>query len=638
MTSMFRLSILISLFLSGVLLGQEKPTPRSLSPDAGKTLSSIPVQNAGRPKPLDSFARFTLLACYHKSKMEDMSAANWMAQLLLDPDTAYDVKCFRLKNEDLIEDLGLTPSPDHKHVYSFNDLRTIIDSQRERIMDISARPKESRSLIESQLLKLNEAVRHYFSVSRSFTCLTPELTIHNEQLAKELNLPKDKQFSFFELYQRWDQLREIVNKINKDFDRSDVYHNAVFSLAASLRDMQQHEGTLASLSIVPPKDDQIHDEWKTPWQVLATDSQAKDHEIAYLKDLQETVNSLISGKDQDNKALAEKIRSYSSDKIQSLTKAELVYNRMDAFTRSLAFYLLGFLFLCASWMFAGKPLRWTSWGLVLLGLLIHTAGILLRMYIRGRPAPVTNIYESVIFVGFTCVLIGLILEWIRRDGLGLIIAIFPGAILHFVGFRYASDGDTMGRLVAVLDSNFWLSTHVVTITLGYGFAAAAGLLANIYLYIRLIKPDDKKFYQGISKAFIGITLFALLLCIVGTILGGIWGDQSWGRFWGWDPKENGALLICLWLLIILHGKWGKQLKELGIATMLSLTNITVLLAWFGVNLLSVGLHNYGFTEGAARNLTIACGAIVVLTFIPSAAIFIRDQSRAPKQVPPTPQP
>jgi ABC-type transport system involved in cytochrome c biogenesis permease subunit len=191
----------------------------------------------------------------------------------------------------------------------------------------------------------------------------------------------------------------------------------------------------------------------------------------------------------------------------------------------------------------------------------------------------------------------------------------------------------MGRLVAVLDSNFWLSTHVVSITIGYGAAAVAGLTANAYLFVRLFKPNNKDLIKSISKNFIGVTLLALLFCITGTILGGIWGDESWGRFWGWDPKENGALLLCLWLLIVLHGKWGKQLKELGVATMLALTNIAVLLAWFGVNLLSVGLHSYGFTEGAAFYLLIACSAILVLTALPAFIIYIRDatQVKAPQQ-------
>ncbi len=630
-----RILIILGLLIPCLVSAQTQPEPRdpqpetrNLSPDAGEILAPLAVQNEGRTKPLDSFARFNLLACYHQSKLGKVSAADWLAQLLLDPDAAYEVKCFRIRNEDLLADLGLPKRADGKHVYSFNELRKVIDDQRARVQAVSARDKDERTLIESQLLKLYSTVHGYFSISRSFTCLTPEIVIDNAQLAQELNLPHGKPFSFFQLHQRWDTFRPLVDKLHAHYDGANPYHQAVLQLGTQLRNMQQRESRFASLTIIPPADDPILKTWLTPWQVLDSQHNATEHEIKAMTELEAAITALIRNDSSTATKHITTLQSVSSDKVNALAKAELSYNRLDAFTNSVAFYLLGFLLLCLSWLFAGKQLRWASWSVILIGLLLHTAGIILRMYIRGRPAPVTNIYESVIFVGFTCVLLGLIIEFRRRDGLGLIISVIPGAILHFVGFKYAAEGDTMGRLVAVLDSNFWLSTHVVTITIGYGAASIAGLIAMSYLYVRLFKPNNKNLLQSISKNFIGVTLLALLFCIVGTILGGIWGDQSWGRFWGWDPKENGALLICLWLLIVLHGKWGKQLKELGIATMLSLTSITVLLAWFGVNLLGVGLHNYGFTEGAARNLTIACGSIFLLTVIPSTIIFLRDAIRS----------
>ena len=106
------------------------------------------------------------------------------------------------------------------------------------------------------------------------------------------------------------------------------------------------------------------------------------------------------------------------------------------------------------------------------------------------------------------------------------------------------------------------------------------------------------------KALFSTLAAGLIFSFIGTMLGGIWADQSWGRFWGWDPKENGALLIVMWLLMMLHLKISGWVKGAGYALGLVLANITVALAWFGVNLLSVGLHNYGFTEGAAFNLLI----------------------------------
>ncbi|MBT8038366.1 MAG: cytochrome c biogenesis protein CcsA [Verrucomicrobiae bacterium] len=614
--------------LTAQTAGPPSTPGKNLSPDAGKTLAPIPVQSAGRIKPFDSFARFTLLSCYHQSKISDISASQWMAQLLLDRETAYNVQCFRIKNEDLIDDLGLKKSPDGKHIYSFNEIRTTIDAQRPRAGLIQKRDKKHRTLVESQLLKLYNAVYNYFSISRSFSCLTPDLLIENEQLAKELNLPLGKPFSFHQIYQRWDKFRGSVEKLKTTFDRNNPYDLAIFSLVSQVKDLQQLDSSVANFTIIPPDEDPIHEKWLTPWQALDFQHTPSPQQLELITELEATIGALCYSHEDNATTHRDTYLANSHDVTTQLAKRELFYNKFDAFTKSITFYILGFLLLSLSWLFAGKTLRWVSWGSVFTGFLIHATGILIRMLIRGRPAPVTTIYESIIFVGFICVLLGLIIEFRRRDGLGLLISTVPGIILHFVGFKYAMEGDTMGRLVAVLDSNFWLATHVVSISIGYGAAAVAGLTANAYLFVRLFKPGNKPLIQSISKNFIGVTLVALLFCIIGTILGGIWGDQSWGRFWGWDPKENGALLLCLWLLVILHGKWGKQLKELGIATMLSLVNIVVLLAWFGVNLLSVGLHSYGFTEGAARNLTIACISIFLLAVTPSAIIFCRDSSRA----------
>ncbi len=600
---------------------------RTLSSDAGKILAPLPLQSAGRIKPFDSLARFTLLSCYHRSTINKLSASQWFAQLLLDPESAYDVKCFRIRNEDLIADLGLKHNPNGKNFYSLNDLRVTIDAQRPRIEAILKRDENQRILVEKQLVKLHGAVFNYFSLSRSLTCLTPEITITHPQLAGDLGLPPNKPVSFFQIYQHRDTLTKLAEKLTKQSDRSDPYSLALIDLISQLRDMQMNDARVANLTIIPPETDPAHNLWLTPWQVLDFEHTITEREHKLLTELEAAITALLA----DDSATAQNhistFLSHSHPEAVTLAKRETLYNKLDAFTNSVAFYLLGFLLLALSWLFAGKQLRWASWSAVLIGLLIHGTGISLRMLIRGRPAPVTNIYESIIFVGFVCVLLGLIIEWKRRDGLGLIIATVPGSILHFVGFKYAMDGDTIGRLVAVLNSNFWLSTHVVSISIGYGASAIAALTANSYLFVRLFRPDKKQLLNSIAKNFTGITLVALLFCILGTILGGIWGDQSWGRFWGWDPKENGALLICLWLLIVLHGKWGKQFKELGFATMLALTNITVLLAWFGVNLLQVGLHSYGFTEGAARNLTIACACIIALTLVPTALIYIRGDQQ-----------
>src|ERR1700758_5817327 len=156
----------------------------------------------------------------------------------------------------------------------------------------------------------------------------------------------------------------------------------------------------------------------------------------------------------------------------------------------------------------------------------------------------------------------------------------------------------------VLDTNVWLATHVVVVTLGYSATFLAGLLGIIFILRGLVSRSfSVDLAKSLSRMTYGVVCFATLFSLVGTILGGIWADQSWGRFWGWDPKENGALLIVLWNAVILHARWGGMIRERGLMAMAVFGNIVVSLSWFGVNMLGVGLHSYGFMDQGFGNLT-----------------------------------
>jgi ABC-type transport system involved in cytochrome c biogenesis permease subunit len=152
---------------------------------------------------------------------------------------------------------------------------------------------------------------------------------------------------------------------------------------------------------------------------------------------------------------------------------------------------------------------------------------------------------------------------------------------------------------AVLDSNFWLATHVVAVTIGYSATFMAGFVGIVYILVGVYTPWLKdETSKALGKMIYGTVAFALLFSFVGTVLGGIWADQSWGRFWGWDPKENGAVLIVLMNALILHARWGGMVKLRGVAVLAVLGNIITAWSWFGTNMLGVGLHSYGFMDSA----------------------------------------
>jgi len=250
----------------------------------------------------------------------------------------------------------------------------------------------------------------------------------------------------------------------------------------------------------------------------------------------------------------------------------------------------------------------------------HTLGLVTRIYLQGRP-PVTNLYSSAIFIAWAAVVFCVVMELIFRNGVASAAAAalaFPSLMIaHYL----AGSGDTMQMLQAVLDTNIWLATHVLVITLGYTATFLAGFLAIAYIIGGVLTPAlrDADTRKTITRMIYGVVCFAMLFSFVGTILGGIWADQSWGRFWGWDPKENGAVLIVLWKAIVLHARWGGIVRERGMAMLAVGGNIVTSWSWFGTNMLGVGLHSYGFMDSAVSWLALFVASqvfIIALACLP----------------------
>jgi ABC-type transport system involved in cytochrome c biogenesis permease subunit len=286
------------------------------------------------------------------------------------------------------------------------------------------------------------------------------------------------------------------------------------------------------------------------------------------------------------------------------TSVETHFNTAEPFYISLCLYTLAFIIAIISWLKWPDSLGRASFIFVLSAWLLSTAGIATRMWLEGRP-PVTNLYSSALFVGWGAVALCLILEVVYKNAIGSVAAGLIGFGTLLIAHHLALSGDTLEMMRAVLDSNFWLATHVVIVTTGYASTFLAGFLAIIYIIRGVFTHTlDKATADSLARMVYGIVCFATLFSFVGTVLGGIWADQSWGRFWGWDPKENGALLIVLWNALILHARWGGMVRDRGVAVLAILGNMITAWSWFGTNQLSVGLHAYGFDQTLARSLVI----------------------------------
>ena len=315
--------------------------------------------------------------------------------------------------------------------------------------------------------------------------------------------------------------------------------------------------------------------------------------------------------------------------------AEVRFNAAQPFYTSTLLYALAFFLALFSWLLWPDALGRAAFWLVTVAWIVATAGIATRMWLEGRP-PVTNLYSSALFVGWGAVALCLVLEYFYKNAIGSVAAGVIGFSTLLIAHHLSLSGDTLEMMRAVLDSNFWLATHVVVVTAGYSATFLAGFLALIYIVRGVFTSSlDKATADSLTRMVYGIVCFATLFSVVGTVLGGIWADQSWGRFWGWDPKENGALLIVMWNAVILHARWGGMIKQRGLMSLAVGGNIITGWSWFGTNMLGVGLHSYGFTDAAF----VALSSFVAsqLAFIGIASLPLRKwRSFRTQATPPAP--
>ncbi|HEY4951876.1 MAG TPA: cytochrome c biogenesis protein CcsA, partial [Verrucomicrobiae bacterium] len=352
--------------------------------------------------------------------------------------------------------------------------------------------------------------------------------------------------------------------------------------------------------IVPPQNDS--NDWQRVGTVLLEAAKGEKIDPA-VQDYAAMADAFKTGSVAGfNSALIDYRSSLIPNFSQSLAKsrAEVFFNQMQPFYNAMVIYVLAGLLAIFSWFNLSEMLRRSAVWLITLAFFIHTTGLIYRIVLQGRP-PVTNLYSSAIFIGWGAVILGLILEKFYKNGIGAVVSAGMGFITLIIAQNLALDGDTMEMMRAVLDTNFWLATHVVIVTLGYASTFVAGFLALIYIVRGVFTNTlDEATGKSLARMVYGIVCFATLFSFVGTVLGGIWADQSWGRFWGWDPKENGALIIVLWNALILHLRWGGMIRERGLICCAIGGNIVTSWSWFGVNMLGIGLHSYGFTDAAFK--------------------------------------
>lgn len=316
------------------------------------------------------------------------------------------------------------------------------------------------------------------------------------------------------------------------------------------------------------------------------------------------------------------------------------FEHMHVFSNAGALYVVIGLLTLLSYAVAPRTLRTVALWMCIATLIFHTYGIVARIYISERP-PVVSLYSAAVFIGWGMVLFCIVAELLFPIGVSLIIASISGLLSLLVA--YGLDiGDSMPTLRAVLDTQFWLSTHVITVTIGYSATFFAGLFGIVIVIAKLIsvcfaanttnarvlKVRDS--IPVLYRICYSVVCLGLFFSFIGTVLGGLWGDDSWGRFWGWDPKENGALMIVLWNALLIHARWDKIVGALGFANLAIFGNVITAWSMFGTNQLGIGLHAYGAFEGdVVRNLVLWCAVQLIFIGI-GLVVYLLQPSHEPK--------
>ncbi|OFZ37740.1 MAG: hypothetical protein A2504_08325 [Bdellovibrionales bacterium RIFOXYD12_FULL_39_22] len=262
-------------------------------------------------------------------------------------------------------------------------------------------------------------------------------------------------------------------------------------------------------------------------------------------------------------------------------------------------------------------------GFSVLTVLTESTYMILRMIISGR-APVTNMYETMLFSGLGGLFLALIIGHVKKDKIIVLVGLAYNLLsLFMITFAHGMFSSSIGPLVPVLRDNFWLSTHVTSIILSYGALGLSWLLANVILIKRrffTLSSDDLARYTDITYTCLK---FGTVLLALGIILGGIWADYSWGRFWGWDPKETWSLIVLLIYMAIIHGKHTTWIPPARFIPFTAAAFMSVMMAWFGVNyILASGLHSYGFSEG---------GALFLFSFFTLQIVLLIVTAISPKE-------
>jgi ABC-type transport system involved in cytochrome c biogenesis permease subunit len=636
--------------------------------DTIEQFRTIPILDGGRVKPFDTFAQYTMLRLNGKrsyvplimdsegkieldangepkeaSRREKMDPVEWLLDCLFYPESARNYPIFIVDDANTVTSLGIERKQKQRDRYSYSELEPARDELMKRAQAAASIEQADRSYQQSVMLSLAENVMEFEGLIYYFEFTKHPFKVDESRLIQRL-FEGAEFISLADVLAKAPDLMNAVAALRQVSDEQgpEKYQAEMDAFNSFFRPLDVAGQTSIALKLIPPGDREDK-EWKSISNLVdgmfKTGGQGSN-EIAVLAALEKMVihkADPLKFKQALNEYSKLSVGSAKDREEYGTIPMEVSYYKGKYLPYALYLFVFSFLMAAVLWLKPqNKWLTRVTWVSVVIPWGLLVTAIVLRCIIRGRP-PVTTLYETVLFITATAILVALFIEWVNRQRISLSIAAFLGALGLFIANRYeiTNQQDTMPSLVAVLDTNFWLATHVTIINVGYAAGMLAAAIAHIFIFGKMFKwkQDDPKFYRGLTRMVYGVTCFGLLFAFVGTVLGGIWANYSWGRFWGWDPKENGAAMICLCQLAILHARMGGYIRHMGIHLAAIFTGSVVAFSWWGVNLLGVGMHSYGFTEGI-WTATFMFWGVEGVTMLAGFFVLFRDKLSKTETPPP----
>jgi ABC-type transport system involved in cytochrome c biogenesis permease subunit len=504
------------------------PKPLLAAPDPLDPLRAIAIQDGGRVKPFDTFARETARRVtgakpFGFQRVMGLDPVDWVLSMMADPDRwRKEPGLIRVTHAGLREAANLPAGRDH---YSWEELthHAGLAAAMEKVHEKARQDREA---------KLDPIEREVSSLEDTLGTLDGIFTLSGVRMVPH---PTDPRGTWFSLH---------------DLDETDA---APIVTIRTLRD--------ALLRF------------------------AKDGDRANVSTAASALSRRLASMAPDN---------YPSAKAM---EREVGYNALKPFRLAWLLYLVGFFSLLASLGLGAAVLGRFGMGLTIAAFAMHAYGMVIRSLISGRP-PVTNMYESVIWVAWGAMLFALIFEAVYRVRYFAACAGAVCVISLILADNVPILDGAIDPLVPVLRDNMWLTIHVLTITLSYAAFFLAMAIAHVCLGLYFFAPGRRELLSRMSLFLYRALQVGVLLGAAGTLLGGWWASYSWGRFWGWDAKETSIFVALMFYLAILHGRMVGLLRDFGTAVAGVLGFLGVLWAWYGVNfVLGVGLHSYGFGSG-----------------------------------------